>query len=61
MPRIEIFHWTSIQDSKQEEEIPNENFCKLSVSQFSKYKQQKKVLRLNIQQVEKGLQFTEEE
>ena len=36
-------------------------FCKLPVSQFSKYKQQKKVLRLKIQQAEKGLQFTEEE
>ena len=46
---------------RQEEEIPIENFCKLPVSQLFKYKQEKKVLRLKIQQVGKGLQFTEEE
>ena len=34
---------------RQEEEIPIEIFCKLLVSQLFKYKQQKKVLRLEIQ------------
>ena len=46
---------------RQEEEIPIENFCKLPVSQLSKFKQQKKVLRLKIQQGGKGLQFTEKD
>ena len=59
--RIEIFHQTSIQDIEQEEEIPIENFCKLPVSQLFKYKQQKEVLRLEIQQVGKGLQFSEKD
>ena len=46
---------------RQIEEIPIENFYELPVSQLPKYKQQKKVLRLKIQQVEKGLQLTGEE
>ena len=45
---------------RQKEEIPIEKnfFCKLLVSQLIKYKQQKKVFRLEIQQVGKGLQFS---
>ena len=41
---------------RQEGEIPIENF---SNCQLVKYKQKKKVLRLKIQEVGKGLQFTE--
>ena len=41
--------------------MPIENFCKLPVSQFFKDRQQKKVLRLEIQQVGKGLQFSEKD
>ena len=45
---------------RQEEEIPIENFCKFCwYCQLFKDKQQKKVLRLKIQQVGKGFQFTE--
>ena len=40
---------------RQEEEIPIRNFCKLPINQLFKYKQQKEVLRLEIQQVGKGL------
>ena len=47
----------------QEKEIPIEKicFCKLPVSQHFKHKQQKKVLRLELQQVGTGLQFSKKD